>query len=109
MNTDTYMARRLGPQVAVRTTALMALLALAPVAAIAQSPAAAGDETRTANLSLADLDLSTPAGVDAARDHRSAALRSPPSISRARRWVLRLSSPAPAGIRLSGVPAGWHQ
>jgi len=46
----------------------MALLALAPVAAIAQSPAAAGVETRTSNLSLADLDLSTPAGVDAARD-----------------------------------------
>jgi UrcA family protein len=68
MNTDTYMARRFGPQVAVRTTALMALLALAPVAAIAQSPAAAGVETRTSNLSLAGLDLSTPAGVDAARD-----------------------------------------
>jgi UrcA family protein len=46
----------------------MALLALAPVAAIAQSPAATGVETRTSNLSLADLDLSTPAGVDAARD-----------------------------------------
>jgi UrcA family protein len=68
MNTDTYMARRFGPQVAVWTTALMALLALAPVAVIAQSPAAAGVETRTSNLSLADLDLSTPAGVDAARD-----------------------------------------
>src|SRR5229473_2447400 len=67
MNTDTYMARRFGPQVAVQTTALMAL-ALAPVAAIAQSPAAAGVETRTSNLALADLDLSTPAGVDAARD-----------------------------------------
>jgi len=46
----------------------MALLTLAPVAAIALSPAAAGVETRTSNLSLADLDLSTPAGVDAARD-----------------------------------------
>ena len=68
MNTDTYMARRFGSQVAVRTTALMALLTLAPVAAIALSPAAAGVETRTSNLSLADLDLSTPAGVDAARD-----------------------------------------
>jgi len=40
----------------------MALLTLAPVAAIALSPAAAGDETRTSNLSLADLDLSTPGG-----------------------------------------------
>jgi len=46
----------------------MALLTLAAVAAIALTPAAAGVETRTSNLSLADLDLSTPAGVDAARD-----------------------------------------
>ncbi|HWS68043.1 MAG TPA: UrcA family protein [Steroidobacteraceae bacterium] len=68
MNTDTYMTRRFGSQVAVRTTALMALLTLAAVAAIALTPAAAGVETRTSNLSLADLDLSTPAGVDAARD-----------------------------------------
>jgi UrcA family protein len=68
MNTNTYMARRLGSRVAVRTTSLMALLALAPVAAIAQSPAAGAVETRTSSLSLADLDLSTPAGVDAARD-----------------------------------------
>jgi UrcA family protein len=46
----------------------MALVALAPVAANADQAAAAAPHTRVADVSLADLDLSTPEGMSAARE-----------------------------------------
>jgi UrcA family protein len=60
MNTETQLARRsINPVASIRTAALIALFTLASAGALAdQQPV----------LSLADLDLSTPAGVDAARD-----------------------------------------
>jgi UrcA family protein len=68
MNTRTYLPSRFNSQIAVRSVASMALLALAPLAAMAQSQVAATTHTVTPKVSLADLDLSTSAGVDAARD-----------------------------------------
>jgi UrcA family protein len=67
MNTSSYMARRHPGQIAVGTGALLALLAIAPVAAIAQHVAVSGVETPVSTVSLADLDLSTPDGMKAAR------------------------------------------
>jgi UrcA family protein len=55
--------------------ALMALCAVFMIAAIGkQLPARAADETASAKVSLADLDLSTDKGMQAARDrlHRAA-------------------------------------
>src|SRR6266404_600696 len=66
--TDTCGRRRFTPQIAIRTTALMALLALAPVAAMADGHQAAVLETRVAKVSLADVDLSTPEGRRVAYD-----------------------------------------
>lgn len=66
MTTDTSKFRRFNP--------LMALLALAPIAVIAQSQAA-GTEVRTSTVTLADLDLSTPDGVNIARDRLHEAAR----------------------------------
>jgi len=57
-----------------RFNPLMALLALAPIAVIAQSQAA-GTEAHTSTVTLADLDLSTPEGVNIARDRLHAAAR----------------------------------
>jgi len=83
MNTDTYMLRCFRLRIAVRTAGLMALftiapvtvaaglmalLVIAPVALMANTPPAPALETRAARVSLADLDLSTPEGVRAARD-----------------------------------------
>jgi UrcA family protein len=67
MSTDTYLLRRFGPPVAVRTAALLALLAIAPLTAIADTPSAPAQVTRTAKVSLADLDLATPEGARVAR------------------------------------------
>jgi UrcA family protein len=66
VNTD--MSGRLSLRNALQTTALITLLALAPWAAMAQPPAAAGIDWRASQVSLADLELSTPAGVRGARD-----------------------------------------
>jgi UrcA family protein len=68
MNTETYLPRRFSSQIAVRSVALTALLAVAPLAAMAQSEVAASTRTLTSKVSVADLDLSTSAGMDAARD-----------------------------------------
>jgi len=68
MNTDTYMPRRFGPQTAVRAAALMTLLAIAPIAVAAGTQPAPAPEIRAARVSVADLDLSTPQGMRAARD-----------------------------------------
>jgi UrcA family protein len=58
----------------IRFNPLLALLAVAPLALIAQTQAAAGD-ARTATVSLADLDLSTPGGVHIARNRLHQAAR----------------------------------
>jgi UrcA family protein len=83
MNTDTYTLRCFRLRVAVRTAGLMALLAItpvtvvaglmalvaiAPVRVVADTPPAPALETRAVKVSLADLDLSTPEGLGAARD-----------------------------------------
>jgi UrcA family protein len=68
MTTDTPMLRRLSSPVAVRTAALLALLAIAPVMAMADPPSAPAQVTRAAKVSLADLDLATPEGARTARD-----------------------------------------
>lgn len=68
MNTDTYAPSRSTSQIAVRTAALMVLLALAPAAAMADSHQPAVLDTRVVKVSLADVDLSTPAGRRVAYD-----------------------------------------
>jgi UrcA family protein len=79
MNTETQLARRSNnPIASTRTAALIALFALASAGALAdQQPV----------LSLADLDLSTSAGVDAARDRLTAVFpscRRPGSLTSAK-------------------------
>jgi UrcA family protein len=68
MNTETNLRRRSTVETAVRKAVLIALCAIAPVAAMADEQAATASVTRTENVSLADLDLSTPEGVRAAHD-----------------------------------------
>jgi UrcA family protein len=68
MNTDTYMLGRFRRRGAVRTAGLMALLVIAPVLVLAETPPVPAADTRAASVSLADLDLSTPEGARAARD-----------------------------------------
>jgi len=50
------------------TAALIALSATTPTPGTADQHAATASDTRVADISLADLDLSTPAGLRAARD-----------------------------------------
>jgi UrcA family protein len=57
----------------IRCNPLVALLALAPLALIAQSQAAS--DALTSTVTLADLDLSTPDGVDIARNRLHLAAR----------------------------------
>jgi UrcA family protein len=67
MDTETYLPRcYFNRHTAIRVAALAALCALASVAS-AEPPAAPAAETRVAKVSLAGLDLSTPAGARAAR------------------------------------------
>jgi hypothetical protein len=47
MNTETYLPRRFSSQITVRSVALTALLAVAPLAAMAQSEVAASTHTLT--------------------------------------------------------------
>jgi UrcA family protein len=81
MNTDTYSLCCFRLRVAVRTAGLTALLAIAPVTMVAGLIALVAIapvrvmadtppvlETRAVKVSLADLDLSTPEGLGAARD-----------------------------------------
>ena len=57
------------------TAALIALPAITPTAGLADQHAATASDTRVADISLADLDLSTPEGLRAARDRLA---RGPP-------------------------------
>jgi UrcA family protein len=69
MSTEPRLSRRLGsPRPAARMAILMALFAIAPFAAIADQHAATAPNTRVADVSLADLDLSTPEGMRVARE-----------------------------------------
>ena len=68
MKTATHLASSSCLKANSRTTALLALCALASASAVAGSPTGAAPVTRTANVSLADLDLSTPEGARAARE-----------------------------------------
>jgi UrcA family protein len=51
-----------------RTAVMMAFCVFGPLTAMAQQPAPAAPETRSNKVSLAGLDLSTPAGMSAARE-----------------------------------------
>jgi len=63
-------------QQTVRTAVMMAFCVLGPLTAMAQQPAPAAQETRSAKVSLAGLDLSTPEGMSAARERlRGGAVR----------------------------------
>ncbi len=69
MNTELNLPRRLdGRRTAVGAAILMALVGIAPVTTIADQRAATAAVSRVADVSLADLDLSTPEGMRAARE-----------------------------------------
>ena len=69
MSTEPRLSRRSsGPRPAARMAILMALFAIAPFAAIADQHAAKAPDTRVADVSLADLDLSTPEGMRVASE-----------------------------------------
>jgi len=76
MNTTTPL--RFAPSrlsIAACTASLMVLQSIAAADPPTQQPAAAAVEKRTAAVSLADLDLSTPQGVQAARERLHQAAR----------------------------------
>ena len=75
MNTPTNPLRRVNRQIALRAVVLVALLAIAPLAVMADERGPVLD-TRVAKVSLAGLDLATPDGMAAARDrlHETALL-----------------------------------
>jgi UrcA family protein len=69
----TELSRRpFTPKTAPRIAAITALLACAPAAVLAAGAAAGPTETATARVSLADLDLGTPAGLRVARERLGA-------------------------------------
>jgi UrcA family protein len=68
MKTATHLASSSCLNANIRTIALLASCALASASTVAGSPTGAAPVTRTANVSLADLDLSTPEGARAARE-----------------------------------------
>jgi UrcA family protein len=74
MKTATHRASSSCLKANIRTTALLALCALASAGAVAGSQTGAAPVIRTAKVSLADLDLSTPEGARAAlqRLHQTA-------------------------------------
>jgi UrcA family protein len=64
MNTETRPPRRsFSPHTWLGTSGMLVLFGLAPAAALADPTAAPVAATRSAKVSLADLDLSTPAGA----------------------------------------------
>jgi UrcA family protein len=77
MNTETRLPRRsFSPHTGIRTIAMVVLFGLAPAAALADPPAAPVAATRSAKVSLADLDPSTPEGARVAYERiRSVAER----------------------------------
>jgi len=69
MNTQSGLRRRFGGPYTLAAGALFtALFWIMPVSAIADPRAATSSDSRVADVSLSDLDLSTPAGMRAARD-----------------------------------------
>lgn len=113
MNTVTYIHRLSSSRIVFRATALMTLLALAPAAGIAAGywthPA---PETRVARVSLADLDLSTPAGLRAAHDrlHEKARrlcfqLEDELSLSHQPDYVICVAKTTAAALQQAKVPA----
>jgi len=69
MNTEPTLCRRLGAPHAVAGGVLFtSLFCIMPVGAIADQRTATSSDSRIADVSLSDLDLSTPAGMSAARD-----------------------------------------
>jgi UrcA family protein len=68
MKTATHLAPASCFKANIRTTVLLALCALASANAVAGSQMGAAPVTRTARVSLAGLDLSTPEGARAARE-----------------------------------------
>lgn len=69
MNTQSILAGRLGGgHTASAAAILMALAAIVPIAAIADQRAATTSITSVADVSLSDLDLSSPEGMRLARD-----------------------------------------
>jgi len=68
MNTATHLAPASCLKANIRTTALLALGALASAVAAAAPQNDTAPVTRSAKVSLAGLDLSTPAGARAARE-----------------------------------------
>jgi UrcA family protein len=69
MTTETRLPHPLRwPQASFRSVIFAALLAMAPLAAIADQHAAIAIDTRIADVPLADLDLSTPGGMRVARE-----------------------------------------
>jgi UrcA family protein len=69
MNTQSTLPRRLnGRHTAAGAAILMASFGIVPVSTIADQPAATTSVSRVADVSLSDLDLSTPEGMRVARD-----------------------------------------
>ena len=59
---------RCTPYASLRTVIFTALIAMAPVVAIADQPPATASPSRVADVPLADLDLATPDGMRVARE-----------------------------------------
>jgi UrcA family protein len=68
MNTATHLAPASCLKANFRSAALLTLCALTSASAVAGSQTGAAPVTRSAKVSLADLDLSTPDGARAARE-----------------------------------------
>ena len=113
MNTVTYIHRLSSSRIVFRAAALMTLLALAPAAGIAAGYwTHSAPETRVARVSLADLDLSTPAGLRAAHDrlHETARrlcsqLQDELSLSHQPNYVICVDKTTAAALQQVKVPA----
>lgn len=69
MNTQSPLPRRLnGRHTGAGAAILMASFGILPVSTIADQPAATTSVSRVADVSLSDVDLSTPEGMRVARD-----------------------------------------
>ncbi len=68
MNTQSTLPRLGGRHSAARAAILMALFGIVLVGTLADQPAAAAAVSRVADVSLSDLNLSTPEGMRVARD-----------------------------------------
>lgn len=66
MNAETNLYRP-SLKTSVRAGAILTLSVIAAAAAVAAQPSDSANETRSQTVSLADLDLSTPEGMSAAR------------------------------------------